>query len=103
MSIEKNISHAIQEAFDEGETVILEGFLDGTEVTCGVYKSKNGVESLPITEIVSENDFFDFEAKYKGLSQEITPARNRRCHDEGSSKNFQRNLLINEFKIDCSN
>jgi len=75
VSIEKNISHAIQEAFDEGETVILEGFLDGTEVTCGVYKSKNGVESLPITEIVSENDFFDFEAKYKGLSQEITPAR----------------------------
>ena len=44
-------------------------------MTCGVYKSQNGLIALPITEIVSENDFFDFEAKYQGLSQEITPAR----------------------------
>ena len=82
----KNISHAIQEAFDEGETVIIEGFLEGTEVTCGVYKSKSGLEALPITEIVSENDFFDFEAKYKGLSQEITPAR----IDDRATKEVQR-------------
>lgn len=75
VSDQKNITIAIQEAFDEGESVIVEGFLKGTEVTCGVYKSLSGLVALPITEIVSENDFFDFEAKYKGLSQEITPAR----------------------------
>lgn len=69
------IDEAVQFAFNEGETVIVEGFLDGTEVTCGVYRSENGVETLPLTEIVTENEFFDFEAKYEGLSEEITPAR----------------------------
>tara|TARA_R110002072_G_scaffold302709_3_gene487517 strand:+ start:10305 stop:11273 length:969 start_codon:yes stop_codon:yes gene_type:complete len=72
---EEDIKEAIKEAFKEGETVIIESFLDGIEVTCGVYRSKNGLIALPLTEIVSENDFFDFEAKYKGLSEEITPAR----------------------------
>lgn len=69
------LQDAIKEAFAEGETVILESFLDGTEVTCGLYRSENGIQALPLTEIVSENDFFDFEAKYQGLSDEITPAR----------------------------
>ena len=75
VSEEKDVQQAIKEAFKEGKTVIIEGFLDGTEVTCGVYRSPNGLTALPLTEIVSENDFFDFEAKYQGLSQEITPAR----------------------------
>lgn len=66
---------AITAAFAEGKTVIIEGFLNGTEVTCGVYRSKEGLIALPLTEIVSQNDFFDFEAKYQGLSDEITPAR----------------------------
>lgn len=66
---------AIKAAFEEGETIVLEAFLDGVEVTCGVYRTLEGVEALPLTEIVSENEFFDFEAKYKGLSDEITPAR----------------------------
>lgn len=66
---------AIFNAFKEGRTVVIESFLDGTEVTCGVYRGMNGVEALPVTEIVSDNDFFDYEAKYEGLSQEITPAR----------------------------
>ena len=66
---------AVDGAFAEGETVILEAFLDGTEVTCGLYRDESGVCALPLTEIVTENDFFDFEAKYQGLSQEITPAR----------------------------
>ncbi len=69
------IEKAVKFAFQEGETVIVEGFLDGTEVTCGVFRSKDGVKTLPLTEIVTENEFFDFEAKYEGLSQEITPAR----------------------------
>ena len=72
---EDGIESAIKSAFEEGETVIIESFLNGTEVTCGVYKTKSGIQALPLTEIVTENAFFDFEAKYKGLSDEITPAR----------------------------
>jgi D-alanine-D-alanine ligase len=71
----EGIVSAINAAFEEGETVIIESFLDGTEVTCGVYKTKSGIQALPLTEIVTENAFFDFEAKYQGLSDEITPAR----------------------------
>lgn len=72
---EEELSGAIDAAFEEGKTVVIEAFLDGTEVTCGVYRSTSGLVALPLTEIVSENAFFDFEAKYKGLSDEITPAR----------------------------
>jgi D-alanine-D-alanine ligase len=66
---------ALNLAFKEGKRVVLEAFLDGTEVTCGVYRTKNGIQALPLTEIVSETEFFDYEAKYSGKSQEITPAR----------------------------
>ncbi|OFZ14438.1 MAG: hypothetical protein A3D92_19525 [Bacteroidetes bacterium RIFCSPHIGHO2_02_FULL_44_7] len=66
---------SIAKAFEEGNTVVIERFLDGTEVTCGVYRTANGVIALPLTEIVSKNAFFDYEAKYQGLSDEITPAR----------------------------
>jgi D-alanine-D-alanine ligase len=69
------LPNAIKNAFEEGETVVLESFLKGTELTCGVYRSVNGVQALPITEIVAETEFFDYEAKYLGKSQEITPAR----------------------------
>ena len=72
---EGEIEKAIKSAFAEGEEVIIESFLSGTELTCGVYKEKGKIKALPITEIVSENEFFDFEAKYNGSSQEITPAR----------------------------
>jgi D-alanine-D-alanine ligase len=66
---------AISAAFEEGRTVVIESFLDGTEVTCGVYRNENGVVALPLVEIVTENAFFDYEAKYEGLSEEIVPAR----------------------------
>jgi len=66
---------ALMNAFKEGKTVVLESFLDGTEVTCGVYQTKKGLVALPLTEIASENEFFDYDAKYNGKSQEITPAR----------------------------
>ncbi|MNY25508.1 D-alanine--D-alanine ligase [compost metagenome] len=49
--------------------------MKGTEVTCGIYRSPSGLITLPLTEIVTENEFFDYEAKYLGQSQEITPAR----------------------------
>lgn len=71
----KDLISSVENAFKEGRTVVIEGFLDGVEVTCGVYRSKEGVIALPLVEIVSENEFFDYEAKYEGLSEEITPAR----------------------------
>ena len=71
----EELKPALDNAFREGKTVVIESFLNGTEVTCGVYKTKTGIKTLPITEIVSENDFFDFEAKYNGKSEEIIPAR----------------------------
>ena len=69
------LTNAITFAFNEGKTILLESFLDGTEVTCGVYRNKDGVQALPLTEIATENDFFDYEAKYNGKADEITPAR----------------------------
>ncbi|MBO0322565.1 D-alanine--D-alanine ligase [Muricauda sp. CAU 1633] len=71
----EELNTALDNAFSEDDQVIIESFLDGTEVSVGVITYKNQVTVLPITEIVSDNDFFDFEAKYEGKSQEITPAR----------------------------
>ncbi|TNF47204.1 MAG: D-alanine--D-alanine ligase [Bacteroidetes bacterium] len=70
-----DLPDALAVAFKEGRTVVLESFLEGTEVTCGIYRGQKGLVTLPLTEIVSENDFFDYEAKYNGRSKEITPAR----------------------------
>lgn len=72
---EEKLNEAIEMAFKEGKTVVCEAFLDGVEVTCGVYENNLGIQALPCTEIVAETDFFDYEAKYLGKSQEITPAR----------------------------
>lgn len=69
------IKNAIEVAFKEDDEIIIESFLDGTEVSVGVINFKGETKVLPITEIISENDFFDYEAKYLGKSQEITPAR----------------------------
>ncbi len=69
------VQAAITTAFAEGNEVIIEAFLGGTEVTCGVFKTAKGKTVLPITEVVSENEFFDYDAKYNGQVQEITPAR----------------------------
>lgn len=66
---------ALESAFREGKTVVIESFLDGTEVTCGIFRTQKGITTLPLTEIATENDFFDYAAKYEGKSLEITPAR----------------------------
>jgi D-alanine-D-alanine ligase len=66
---------AIEKAFIEDSEILIESFLDGTEVSVGVIDYKKNIKVLPITEIVTENDFFDYEAKYEGKSEEITPAR----------------------------
>ena len=72
---EENLEDAIMKACKEDEEILIESFLDGKEVSVGIIEYQGKIEVLPITEIVSENDFFDYEAKYKGKSQEITPAR----------------------------
>lgn len=69
------LDYAIVNAYKEDNEIIIESFLDGTEVSVGVINYQGEITVLPITEIVSENDFFDYEAKYLGKSQEITPAR----------------------------
>ena len=66
---------AIERAFQEGDEVICESYMKGTEVTCGVYKTKEKAVAFPITEVVTHNEFFDYNAKYKGEVDEITPAR----------------------------
>ena len=67
---------AVENAFKEGTEVLVERFLPGTEVTCGCYKIKDKTTVFPITEVVSKNEFFDFDAKYNSDSvEEITPAR----------------------------
>ena len=65
---------SIKEAFKHGTEVIIEENLDGREITCGVYRDSEGIKALPITEIISENEYFDYDAKYNGKSKEITPA-----------------------------
>ncbi|TWO34436.1 D-alanine--D-alanine ligase [Seonamhaeicola sediminis] len=72
---QEDLQNAIDVAFKEDNEIIIESFLDGIEVSVGVITYKGKTKVLPITEIVSENDFFDYEAKYLGKSQEITPAR----------------------------
>ncbi|CAM4182054.1 D-alanine--D-alanine ligase [Zobellia roscoffensis] len=71
----ENLKAAIDNAYKEDDEIIIEAFLDGTEVSVGVITYRGEIKVLPITEIVSENDFFDYEAKYEGKSQEITPGR----------------------------
>lgn len=66
---------AMQKAFLEDKEVLIESFLDGTEVSVGVLNYKGETMVLGITEIVSHTEFFDYDAKYNGLSDEITPAR----------------------------
>lgn len=72
---ETDFDKALQNSFKEDTQVLVEAALSGTEVSVGVITYKGKVTVLPITEIVSKNDFFDYEAKYQGKSEEITPAR----------------------------
>lgn len=66
---------AIETAMKQGAEIMIEAFLKGTEITCGCYKTKTESTVFPITEVVTSEEFFDYEAKYNGKVQEITPAR----------------------------
>ncbi len=66
---------ALELAFSENDEVMIEGFLDGTELSQGCFKTKTQSVVLPATEVVTDNEFFDYDAKYNGQVDEITPAR----------------------------
>lgn len=71
----EDMSKALHLAFGESNDVMIESFLDGTEISQGVYKTKQKSVVLPATEVVTDNEFFDYDAKYNGQVEEITPAR----------------------------
>lgn len=70
----EQIEPAIASAFNESDEVIIESFIKGVELTCGYFKTKKREIALPITQVMPKTEFFDFEAKYKGMAEEITPA-----------------------------
>ncbi|MFS8083437.1 MAG: ATP-grasp domain-containing protein, partial [Ginsengibacter sp.] len=74
ISQESQLEEAIAKAFAEDDQVLIEEFIEGRELTIGVFAHKGKIIALPITEIKSKKDFFDFEAKYHGDSEEVTPA-----------------------------
>lgn len=69
------LAPAIRKAMMESDDVMVESFLEGTEITVGCYKTKEKSVVFPITEVVTKNEFFDYDAKYNGQVEEITPAR----------------------------
>jgi D-alanine-D-alanine ligase len=69
------LAPAIRKAMLESDEIMVEQFLEGTEISIGVYKTKEKSVVLPATEVVTQNEFFDYDAKYNGQVQEITPAR----------------------------
>lgn len=71
----EQIQPAIETALEEADEVMIEAFMKGTEITCGCYKTKQKDIVFPITEVVSFDEFFDYDAKYNGKVDEITPAR----------------------------
>lgn len=94
----ENLKVAIESSFKEDNEIIIEQFLDGVEVSVGVISYQGKTKVLPITEIVSENDFFDYQAKYEGKSQEITPARISKDYETKVKKEAKRIYDILKLK-----
>jgi D-alanine-D-alanine ligase len=69
------LAAALRVAMMESNEVMIESFLEGTEITVGCYKTKQKEVVFPVTEVVTKNEFFDYDAKYNGQVEEITPAR----------------------------
>jgi D-alanine-D-alanine ligase len=92
------LEDAIEKAFKEDEQVLIEEFIQGREFTIGVFKSQGKITTLPITEVISKKDFFDYEAKYtKGMSDEITPAQ----VDEAIAQKVRDNATKVYELLDC--
>lgn len=91
---------AIAKAFSEGDEVVVESFLQGREITCGMYSDGSNIHTLPLTEIISQNEYFDYEAKYEGKSNEVTPAEipdDWRKQIQDTSKHVYRRLGLRGF------
>ena len=74
VNVADELAPALEKAFQEDDQILIEEFISGREFTIGVFKNKGVIQVLPITEIFTGNEFFDFEAKYQGKSKEVTPA-----------------------------
>lgn len=70
----EEIASAVSEAFSEGNTIIAEKYIPGRELTCAVYFNGVGNVALPVIEIITDHEFFDYDAKYNGFSKEVCPA-----------------------------
>lgn len=95
---------ALAKALEHDDEAVIEQFIDGIEIASGVYSHNEEVTALPLTEIVSQNEYFDFEAKYEGASEEITPARIpdsvRDLIQETTSRVFKRLKLRGMSRVD---
>lgn len=109
---EKEFVDCLNSAFKIDDEVLVESYIDGREFSVGVITFKNKVEVLPITEIIASNDFFDYEAKYEGKSDEITPAKisdelmnklsqiSKNVYNQIGLKGFSRSeFIVNDYGI----
>jgi D-alanine-D-alanine ligase len=88
--------NGMEEAFQHDDEVIVEQFIKGREVTCGVFFNGKDIVALPVTEIIPLNDFFDYEAKYEGKSNEVTPAEiNANTYKKIQEKTIEVYRLLN--------
>lgn len=97
---EKNIINAINFCFKEDKNALIEEEINGREISVGILKYKNDIISLPPTEIISHNSFFDYDAKYNGESDEITPANITKEEEEEVRKislNIYKKLNLKGF------
>ena len=95
-----DLNESIKIASKEDNSIIIEEAIAGIELACGLLKIKNKIKVLGITEIISKNEFFDYEAKYSGLTEEITPANisaDNSFEIENISKSLYRQLNLKGF------
>ena len=93
----EDIMPAIEHAFTESSRVLIEEFIEGREMGCGTIVTRESEMVFPVTEIVSKKDFFDYEAKYQGMSEEITPAD----IEESVRKELERQSLLIYKQLSC--
>jgi D-alanine-D-alanine ligase len=94
----EELQAAMDKAFAEDTQVMIEEMISGSEFTTGVYRNATGIHTLPITSIVPENDFFDYEAKYLGKSKEVTPA----VIDESIAESIRACIKLTYEVCNCS-
>jgi D-alanine-D-alanine ligase len=94
----EDLQLAMDRAFLEDSQVMIEEMIAGSEFTTGVYRNESGIHTLPITSIVPENDFFDYEAKYLGKSKEVTPA----VIDESIAESIRACIKLTYEVCNCS-